>query len=447
MNKDSFYLNILKKEIIPATGCTEPAAVALAVARAASMHRDIPDSIEVYVSEYIYKNGKGVGIPKTGMTGLEIAAAIGGISRTPPYDLQIFSRLCDREIQAAKRMKGENKILVDIAHGSEKIYIRAVCYHNADSSVAIIRKRHDHFTYVSYNDDIIIEDDDSDLKINRGEQNHPLNGAKVGDIYSFCMNVPVEQLYFLKKTVEMNRYIAEDGMRSDYGLRVGKSIKDNVDLGLMCDDVTNYAIALTAAAADARMSGSTLPVMSTAGSGNQGLTASLPVIAFAEKMNIEGESKLRALALSELITIHAKGFIGRMSALCGCSIAASIGACAGIVYMLGGGMHQIECSIRIMVADIAGVICDGAKPGCALKIATAVSAAARAAFLAVKGVGAASYDGIVDLDVEKTLQNLGCLGNKGMKNTNTAILTMMLAKQEHGSEYQENTGTVERFTI
>lgn len=224
----------------------------------------------------------------------------------------------------------------------------------------------------------------------------------------------------------MNDAIAAEGLQQDYGMRVGKVLQSGRDMEAM--PVSEYAAAYTAAAADARMAGCMLPVMSTAGSGNQGICASLPVAATARKLGADEETMLRAEALSQLITIHIKTYIGRLSPLCGCAIASSIGSACGVVYLMGGGLEQIHFAIQNMIADISGLICDGAKSSCALKIASSVASAMQCAQLAMAGVGATSLDGIIAADVENSIRNLANLGSEGMKRTDRVILDMMIAK-------------------
>ncbi|MEA4847331.1 MAG: L-serine ammonia-lyase, iron-sulfur-dependent, subunit alpha, partial [Clostridiaceae bacterium] len=215
---------------------------------------------------------------------------------------------------------------------------------------------------------------------------------------------------------------------SDFGLGVGKMMHNSIKKGLLKEDISSYAVSLTAAATDARMAGCMLPVMSTAGSGNQGITATMPVVAVAEKLNISREKLIRAIALSNLITIHIKSFIGRLSALCGCGVAASIGASCGITYIMGGNLESINCAIKNMIANVSGIICDGAKSGCALKIATAVSGAVQCAILAVNGTETSYRGGIVDKSIDKTIRNLDDIGNEGMEETDKVILGIMAGK-------------------
>ena len=422
------YLSLLKKEISPAMGCTEPAAAALAVAYAADALGIMPDSIRVSVSAYIFKNGMNVGIPGTGMVGLEISAALGAISAAPQKQLLVLNDISQEQKVSAKQMVEEKRVRIEIADTDEKLYIEAVCQAGDQQASALLLRTHSGLARITKNGEILVDNTAAD---DGGQTELPPQepeGVTLASIVDFVSSVPTEEIYFLRDVISMNRTIAEEGLTHDYGLKVGKSILESSKRGLVSDDLANFAVACTAAAADARMSGCEKPVMSTAGSGNQGLTASLPVAVIGRELDLPEDKILHALALSILVTIHTKQYIGRLSVLCGCSIAAAIGSCCGIIFLFDGELENMEIGINSMVADISGVVCDGAKPGCALKIATAVSSAIRSASMALNGLGANAHDGIVTMDVEQTLKNLGMLGNEGMRAANSAILEMMLHK-------------------
>ena len=282
----------------------------------------------------------------------------------------------------------------------------------------IIKKNHADIVSVCYNDEFIFIKEE-DIAVSADME--PISNMSVHEIYHFATTVDIEELEFLQETIDMNSRIAREGLARKYGMGVGMHMYASSKNQGMENDLASYAVALTAAAADARMAGCTLPVMSTTGSGNQGLTATLPVIAIAEKQEKSREELLRALALSILVTIHIKTYIGKLSALCGCAIAASIGSSCGITYLMGGYYQNILYAVKNMIADVSGLICDGAKPGCALKIATSVSGAMQCAVLAINNVEASDKDGIIDESVEKTIQNLGDLGNNGMQYTDQVI--------------------------
>lgn len=424
------YLELLKGEISPAFGCTEPAAAALAAAYAADALGETPQTVRVDVSAYIFKNGMNVGIPGTGMIGLEIAAALGALCAQPQKQLLVLNGLSEELRERAKRMVSEKRVVIGVADTEEKVYIRATCVAGERNASALLERTHTGLVRLERDGRVLL--DRAGLVPEQAGEEKPApeipEDMTLERIVDFVSSVSDDDLLFLREAIRLNRAIAEEGLTHDYGLKVGKSILESGKTGLLSDDLANFTVACTAAAADARMAGCEKPVMSTAGSGNQGLTASLPVAVIGWKLEMPEQKVLRALALSILVTIHTKQYIGRLSVLCGCSIAASIGSCCGIIYLFDGGLHNMEIGVNSMVADISGVVCDGAKPGCALKIATAVNSAIRSASMALNGLGADAHDGIVTVNVEQTLENLGVLGNQGMVEANTAILNMMLHK-------------------
>ena len=419
------YIRLIRSETAPAMGCTEPAAGALCAAAAAAQLGCAPESLTVEVSSYIFKNAMNVGIPGTGETGLDIACAMGALCPKPELGLSVLGEFDPGRLPEARRLARNTRI--SVAEGVPKVYIRAVAHGGGSYGEAVIRDTHTGIVYLG-------RDGVPSMEKDMAPSSAPESGGEgaqldIPGIWQFGQEVPLEALYFLRELVQVNCAMAEEGLSHPYGLQVGRQMHSGTAAGLIAEDTANFAAAYTAAAADARMSGCEQAVMSVAGSGNQGLTATLPVIAVARKSGKPEEMMLRALAISILTTIHAKEYIGRLSVLCGCGVASSIGVTAGVVYMLGGSLEQAEMGIRTMTADISGIVCDGAKPGCALKIATSVGAAMRAASFALSGIGASAHDGIVAGDVEETLKNLGELGADGMAGANQVILDMLLHKQ------------------
>ena len=429
------YVNLVKSELAPALGCTEPVAVALCAAGAAAHIDGIPDDITMYVSQYIMKNGMNVSVPNTNMVGLDIATAMGVISSSPEKGLLVLNGMSAEDFAKAKELLALDKVHVKLANNDYKVFIEAVCTKGSNTARAVIRDIHNQFVYIENNGEELLNIlPQCDEKAKQGAKPEDECCLTVKKIYNEVVNnMSLEDLTFLREAVDVNKSIALEGLTHDYGHMVGKSILSNVEAGIIADDIANYAVALTAAAADARMAGCRKPVMTAVGSGNQGITATVPIIAVADRLKVDEEKKLKALAMSLLVTIHTKHNLGRLSVLCGCGIAAAIGSCAGIIYLFGGNEENIELGIQTMVADISGMVCDGAKPGCAIKIATAVSATMRSALLAIHGVGANRYDGIVAPSVEDTLQNLASLGNEGMAGTNDAILDIMIHKEKESS--------------
>lgn len=418
---------VMKREIVCALGCTEPSAVALAVAKARETLGVQPEYLQLFVSGNILKNAMSVGIPGTNLKGIEIAAALGCISGKSENGLEVLEGITAEDIKKAQELLEEGRVFIQLKENcKERLYIEAKCICGQRTASAVIEKFHTNISYVCRNDEVIyLRGQNVDTKHEEG--NYQLTFR---EIWNYVMNVNLSELSFLKEVIVVNTRIAEEGLKTSYGMGVGRNLykrAESMSEGKM--DFQTYVVSYVSAAADARMAGCPLPVMATTGSGNQGLTASLPIIAAAKWLDSGEEKMYRALALSELVTIHVKEFIGKLSALCGCAIAASIGSTCGITFLLGGNCRQAEYAVQNMIADISGMICDGAKSGCALKIATSVAGAIQCAYLALEEVQAPGRDGIVCDDVERTIRNLGELGNAGMQTTDRVILNMMLSGQ------------------
>ena len=412
------YLTLLREETLPAIGCTEPVAVALCAAEASACLLKEPYRLHLEVSPYILKNGMHVGIPGTaGLTGLDLACALGSLLPHPEKQMTILGDVSDEKLSKAKAIVQSGSVSVRSADTPYKVWVD-VRIDAADGhwARAVIQGTHTHV--------LLVEKDGQPLRTDRCQESESRNmpAITLESVYAFATTVSQVDLEFLDEIIRVNTRIACEGLARDYGLCVGRHLANS-------PDAAQQVIAVTAAAADARMSGCQLPVMTNMGSGNQGITASLPVIETAHLLGASYEQLLRALAISELVAMEVKTHIGRLSALCGCSIAAAIGAASAMVFLRGGNFEQIAYAVNMMVGDVTGIICDGAKPGCALKIATAVSAAQRAAVLALSLEHTVQPYGIVSSDVEATIQNLGTLGRDGMGNANDVVLRMMLDGQ------------------
>ena len=338
------------------------------------------------------------------------------------YGLEVLKDAGPEEVERARAMIREGRVNIALSDSPQKLYIEAVCRKGEKNAGVVIEKYHTNITSVCRGEEMLF------ARAADTAERETTDEAKLSmkQIWRFVQDTDCTRIPVLKKVEEINDRIVREGLRTEYGMGVGKHLYERMKKsGVM--EFQTYIAACAAAAADARMAGCPLPVMATTGSGNQGITASVPVLAAAEWMKCSEDQKYRALALSELVTIHVKEYIGRLSALCGCAIAASIGSACGLTFLLGGEYENLECAVKNMIADISGLICDGAKAGCALKIATSVSGAVQCAFLAVEGVQVPEHDGIVRPDVEDTIRNLGSLGRDGMEKTDHVILDMMLA--------------------
>lgn len=417
------YIELLHREVVPAIGCTEPIAVALTAAKAAETLGATPEKLEAFVSGNLLKNGMGVGVPGTGERGLNIAVAAGAIGGKSEAMLEVLKDLSPMQAEEAKQMLAEERVVLDVADNDELIYCEVIATKGDDSARVILKGHHTGLVYVEKNGDVIMHVDSGSAE----DAEHEEWSLTMDSIFDFATNAPLEDISFILEAARMNEAMAMKGLSGSYGLGVGKNIEESIKDHIMGDSIINEAVKLSTAATDARMHGVQMPVMSNSGSGNQGLTCTIPVLACANRLEASEEKLARALIMSHLTSIHIKHSLGRLSALCGATVAGTAAGCA-LVLLLDGGIKEVEMTINNMVGSIAGMICDGAKNGCALKVASAVSTGLQSAFLAMKGHSISGSEGIVDNDVEKTILNLGCLGSHGMKETDKVILKTMVSK-------------------
>ena len=432
---------LIKKEVKPALGCTEPIAVALAVAKAIEIIEDrcpcckghsewrmeSDFNVNVAVSGNILKNGMGVGIPGTGMVGLYIAAALGAVCGRSCYGLEVLHDIEERYIARARELVEGKKVRIELADTDRKLYVKAkVCTGDGHNASALIENDHDNIVETCFDDNILASSGKSDDG-SASQKETKDYGLTVKEIYKFAKTVDFEDIRFILESRDLNLTLADEGLKGDYGLKVGKTIYCSKHRDVFGNDFMSYAMSLTAAASDARMAGCTLPAMSNSGSGNQGITVTMPVIAYAIKHNTGDEALARALVLSHLVAIHIKGYLGKLSALCGCVIASTGSAC-GLVYLKGGSYEAVCSAIKNMIGNITGMVCDGAKVGCAMKVASGVASAIQSAVLALDGRCISENDGIIEKDIEKTIRNLGQIGSVGMQSTDNMILDIMVCK-------------------
>jgi len=437
--RESEIIELIRKEVKPALGCTEPIAVALAVAKSMEIIEERCEAgssdwrmsgsytVRVEVSGNILKNGMGVGIPGTGMVGLHIASALGAVCGKSRYGLEVLHDLNDASIERAKEMVKKESVTVALAETDHKLYVKAIvtdaCGHTAST---VIEDDHDRIVETAFCEEVLT----SAHKTETAEvaQKSTLDyKLTVKEIFEFASSVAYEDIEFILESRTLNMALAEEGLKGPYGLKVGQAIISSANKEVFGGDFLCYAMSLTAAASDARMAGCTLAAMSNSGSGNQGITVTMPVIAYSIKYGTTDEQLARALVLSHLIAIHIKGYLGKLSALCGCVIA-STGSSCGLVYLRGGDCEQVCSAIKNMIGNITGMVCDGAKVGCAMKVASGVSSALQSAVLAREGMCISEHDGIIEKDIEKTIQNLGKIGSVGMQHTDNMILDIMVCK-------------------
>ena len=421
------YLKTLKKEVVPSEGCTEPIAIAYAASIAAEHLKGEIKEVNIYLSKNVIKNALGVGIPGTGGVGIEIAAAL-GISIQKSYKkLTILSNFTEDELKKAKEIVDKNIINIKQKNTNKALYIEVELLSETSKAKVIIEDTHTNVTLIECGDEIIM-DNNSEVSEDL-EEDYKL--FKIADIYNFAKEADFDDIKFILESAKMNEKVSEEGLKGDYGLQVGSKIIQNGNFNLFSNDASNKIIAASAAASDARMDGCAMPIMTTAGSGNQGIACSIPVAQTARLLDKSEEELARALVLSNLVTIRIKKHMGRLSPLCGAGIAGATGASCGITYLLGGDLENINYCINNMISDLSGMICDGAKETCALKIATGTNAAIQCANLAINGISATANDGIVAKDVEETIESIETLIQNGFKNVDDTILNIMLEKKKN----------------
>lgn len=416
---------LINREVVPAIGCTEPIAVALCVAKATETLGCRPEKIQALLSANILKNAMGVGIPGTGMIGLPIAIALGALIGKSEYQLEVLKDSTPEAVEEGKKLIDDKAIEIALKYGiEEKLYIEITCEAQGQKATAIISGGHTNFVYITRNEEVLlnrhttssseIEDKDVELDLRK--------------VYDFATTSPIDEIRFILETRDLNKSAAERSFKGNYGHQLGRTLKSSNTSLMMGNNTFTHILSYTSAACDARMAGAMIPVMSNSGSGNQGITATLPVVVYAEDHNKSEEELVRALLLSHLTVIYIKQSLGRLSALCGCVVAATGSSC-GITYLMGGNYEQITYAVKNMIANITGMICDGAKPSCALKLASGVSTAVLSAVLAMEGKCVTSVEGIIDDDVDRSIRNLTRIGSQGMNETDKLVLDIMTHKR------------------
>ena len=417
-------LNLLHKQVVPAIGCTEPMAVALCVAKAVEVLRNklgkernyLPQKITLHLSANILKNAMGVEIPGTGgMIGLPIAISLGAVGGKSCLELEVLRDCTEEDLVAAKQYIKEKRIEINLEENNpDKLFIHVCAEAEGEKSEATIKGSHTHFA------------EKGEETKQSEEENHEGN-LTLHKVYEFATTMPLDDIRFILEAKRLNEEDAQEGLRENYGHQLGKTMCSPLGRGIMGDNIFAKVLSVTSCACDARMAGAKIPVMSNSGSGNQGICATMPVVVFARENHNTEEELIRALILSHLTAIYIKQSLGRLSALCGC-VVASTGSSVGITYLMGGNFEQISFSVKNMIANLTGMICDGAKPSCALKLTTGVSTAVLSAMLAIQNNHVTSAEGIIDDDVDRSIHNLTSIGSKGMDETDRFVLDIMTHK-------------------
>lgn len=427
-DKREEIIALIKREVVPAIGCTEPMAVSLCVARATEVLGCTPEKIEIKLSANMLKNAMGVGIPGTGMVGLPIAVALGALIGKSEYGLEVLRDVNPAAVKQAKEYLNKCTInigLKDVC--ADKLYIEVNAWGQASQSKAVIAHDHTHFVLVEKDGNVLLDapcnGSCSEAENSTGEKELDLR-----TVYEFATTAPLDELEFIKEARKLNEKAAQEALKGNYGHQLGKTLSRPLGKGIMGDSIFSHILSATSSACDARMAGAPIPVMSNSGSGNQGISCTMPVVVFAEENHNTDEELTRALILSHLTAIYIKQSLGKLSALCGC-VVASTGSACGITYLMGGSYDQVAYSVKNMIANLAGMVCDGAKPSCALKVTSGVSTAVLSAMLAIQNRYVTSAEGLIEDDVDRCIHNLTRVGSVGMNETDTMVLDIMTHKE------------------
>lgn len=418
-------MGLIKREVVPAVGCTEPVAVALCVAKATETLGRLPEKIELSLSGNIIKNAMGVGIPGTGMIGLPIAVALGALVGKSEYSLEVLRDVTPESVEAGKRYIAEERISIALAADApSNLHIDVTVNANGHTARVVISGSHTNFILIEKDGVLLFEKSESNEGSSAEASADPELNMRM--VYDFAITAPIEEISFILEAKRLNLGAAEHALAGKYGHCLGSTVRRYGEV-LFGDTPVAHAITLTSAACDARMGGAMVSVMSNSGSGNQGITATMPVVSYAMDIDASEEQTIRALVLSHLTSIYIKQSLGRLSALCGC-VVASTGATSGLVYLMGGGYDQVCDAVKNMVANLTGMICDGAKPSCSMKISSGVSTAMMSAMLAMQGFAVTSAEGIISDDVDETVHNLTSIGRDSMQATDKLVLKIMTCK-------------------
>ena len=417
-------ISLVKREVVPAIGCTEPIAVALCVARATETLGQTPTHISVKLSANVLKNAMGVGIPGTGMVGLPIAIALGSLIGKSAYQLEVLKDITPEAVEQGKQYIAQKRIHIALkSDTAEKLYIEVTCQAGEQQATAIIAGGHTTFVFVQKNETVLLDNRTPAAQ----EESRDSIQLTLRKVYDFATTAPLDEIRFILDTAKLNKAAAEQSFTGDYGHGLGRLFGDGKVQQLMGNNTFSHILAYTSGACDARMAGALIPVMSNSGSGNQGISATMPVVIYAEENGKSEEQLIRALMLSHLTVIYIKESLGRLSALCGCVVAATGSSC-GITWLMGGEYQEVSFAVQNMIANLTGMICDGAKPSCALKVTTGVSTAVLSAVMAMNGRCVTSVEGIIDADVDQSIRNLTKIGSCGMNETDNLVLDIMTSK-------------------
>ena len=420
-------LATVQQEVVPALGCTEPVSLALAAAVARQYLGALPDRIEAKVSPNLMKNGMGVTVPGTGTVGLTMAAAIGAIGGDPHGGLEVLKQITSKQVALAKQMINDHKIEVSISDTEHILYSEATLF-NTDQQVKVrIAAHHTNVIYIEKNGELLFS---KPCVVESENAENVFADLNAKDIYDFSLNVELDKIRFIQQAAILNSALSQEGLNQDYGLHIGRTLQKQIGKGLISDDLLNRIVIETTAASDARMGGANLPAMSNSGSGNQGITATMPVVVVARHLVASEEQLIRALFLSHLMAIYIHSKLPKLSALCAVTTAA-MGSCAGVAWLLTGKFEAISMAISSMIGDISGIICDGAANSCAMKVSTSVSSSYKSILMALDDTQVTGNEGIVEHQIDRSINNLCAIASRSMQYTDRQVIEIMVSKPKN----------------
>ena len=421
-------VDCLHKEVKPATGCTEPISLAYASAVAAEKLGQPVEKIEARVSANMMKNGMAVIVPGTETPGLYIAAAVGALGGDPKGGLQVLKRLSPEVVRKGKKMVADKLVSVDIADVPNVLYSEAKVYGGGHTARVCIADDHTNVVHIEKDDAVLFEAPPMKSDEVSPEEQF-LNNLTLKDVYQFATECPIDEIRFMEEAAKLNEELSKVGLSENDGHCIGYTMKSEIHTGFLSNALQDTIIMKTAGASDARMGGAPLPAMTNSGSGNQGITATIPVVVTAQKVKASKEQLIRALTMSHMTAIYIHSFLPKLSALCACGTAA-MGAATGMVWLLGGKFQDVQDTISNMTGDHIGMVCDGAGNSCTLKVATACDAACRAVMLSLHNIRVTGSEGLVSNNPDESIRNIGELAKKGMEQTDKEILQIMLHKNK-----------------
>ena len=427
MNKEQM-LELLRKDVVPALGCTEPVCVALCAASAGKLIDDNIEVIEVFTNAGIYKNGMSAGIPNCAMVGLDWAAGLGAFLKNPEKNLELLADVNDEVLKKAEALVEAGKVSVKVDEAAKSLYVKCFLRSNSSEAICVIQNAHTNIVHLSRNGEVLLEKETATTTAGDDVLVNALLEMAIADIRKLVATATEEELEFMLDGVAMNESLAAYSETQEVGVGIAQNLRKEINAGLLANDLVNKIVLQVSSAAESRLDGCPLPTMSSSGAGTKGLVVILPVSETAKAIGASKLKTVQALAFAHLVNRYINAYVGKLSPMCSCVMCSSTAASAGITWLLGGNDEQIAYAIRNMCGTVTGMLCDGGKVGCALKVSTGSFAALMSAIHAVNNVALRVSDGICAETAEQCIKNMARIGNQGMQDTDAEILAIMTTK-------------------